>query len=146
MPVSLSLLTVALRLLLVVCCALEVGSTSERIAMPAPDDSAIPIVSPAPEGRPAPLSRRSVLRGAAGASAAGLALTTFAVSPALAATQARAAVAPDDNRVPDHIADGEAVVAHVRDVRAGEIDVYRGTSHVRVLDRALAARLARASE
>jgi hypothetical protein len=48
-------------------------------------------------------------------------------------------------RVPDHIADGEAVVVHVRDVRTGEMDVYRGTSHARVLDRALAARLARAS-
>ena len=41
--------------------------------------------------------------------------------------------------------DGEDVVVHVRNVRSGEMDVYRGTSHVKVTDRALAARLARAS-
>jgi hypothetical protein len=114
--------------------------------MPAPDDAAVPIASSAPSGRPESLSRRSVLRGAAGASAAGLALTTLAVSPALAASHARVDVGHGDERVPDHIADGEAVVVHVRNIRAGEIDVYRGTSHVRVVDCALAARLARASE
>jgi nitrogen fixation protein FixH len=45
----------------------------------------------------------------------------------------------------DDAQDGEAVVVHVRDARSGEMDVYRGTSHVRVTDRDLAARLARAS-
>jgi len=45
----------------------------------------------------------------------------------------------------DGARDGEAVVVHVRDLRRGEMDVYRGTSHVRVTDRDLAARLARAS-
>ncbi len=34
---------------------------------------------------------------------------------------------------------------HVRDARSGEIDVFRGTSHTRVQDRELAARLVRAS-
>jgi hypothetical protein len=34
----------------------------------------------------------------------------------------------------------------VRNVSSGEMDVYRGTHHVRVRDRALAARLARASQ
>jgi hypothetical protein len=97
------------------------------------------------------LSRRSMLRGAASAGAAGLAITALGVSPALAASQhARAAAThggtgPDAEQVPDHVADGEAVVVHVRDVRTGEMDVYHGTSHVRVHDRALAARLARAS-
>jgi hypothetical protein len=109
-----------------------------------PDEAATPAIpSPRP---PSPLSRRSMLRGAAGAGAAGLAVTALAVSPALAATQhAHAGSAPEAERVPDHIADGEAVVVHVRNVRSGEMDMYRGTSHVRVHDRALAARLARAS-
>ena len=42
--------------------------------------------------------------------------------------------------------DGEAVVVHVRNIRSGEMDLYRGTSHVRVHDRARAAKLARASK
>jgi hypothetical protein len=86
-----------------------------------------------------------MLRGAAGAGAAGLAMTALVASPALAAGQ-HAHAAPAAEAVPDHIADGEAVVVHVRNVRSGEMDVYRGTHHVRVRDRALAARLARASQ
>ncbi|HEY2315497.1 MAG TPA: hypothetical protein VGH96_17945 [Streptosporangiaceae bacterium] len=114
--------------------------------MPLPDDAATPTTASQRDTRPAPLSRRSMLRGAAGAGAAGLALTAFAASPALAASQhAHAGTAPETEHVPDHIADGDSVVVHVRDVRSGEMDVYRGTSHVRVQDRALAARLARAS-
>ena len=105
---------------------------------------------PLPENaEPARLSRRSMLRGAAGAGAAGLAMTALAspalATPALAATN-HGHAAPESEHVPDHIADGEAVVVHVRDVRSGEMDVYHGTSHVRLHDRALAARLARASE
>ncbi len=100
-----------------------------------------------PENGPAPVSRRSMLLGAAGAGAAGLAMTALGATPALAASRhAHAGTAEDTDHVPDRIADGEAVVVHVRNVRSGEMDVYRGTSHVRVLDRALAARLARASQ
>jgi len=111
--------------------------------MPPRDDTAAPVSSAAPQGsRPSP-SRRSILRGAAGAGAAGLALTTLAGTPALAASRPHAAGNPE--HVPDHIADGEAVVVHVRNVRSGELDVYRGTSHVRVIDRGLAAQLAKAS-
>ena len=105
---------------------------------------------PLPENaEPARLSRRSMLRGAAGAGAAGLAMTALA-SPALAGTVSAASQqrhgAPESEHVPDHVADGEPVVVHVRDVRSGEMDVYHGTNHVRLQDRALAARLARASE
>ena len=115
--------------------------------MPLPDDAATPPSASPRDTRPEPLSRRSMLRSAAGAGAAGLAMTALAASPALAASQrAQAAPAPEDEQVPDHIADGEAVVVHVRNIRSGEMDVYRGTSHVRVHDRALAARLARASK
>jgi hypothetical protein len=37
-------------------------------------------------------------------------------------------------------------VVHLRDAASGEIDVFRGTSQVRLLDRELAARLVRASQ
>jgi hypothetical protein len=108
--------------------------------MPHSDETKEPATQP---------SRRSVLRGAAGAGAAGLAMTTLAgtafASPALAAARERDrdASAGASDASDDH--DGEDVVVHVRDVRSGEMDVYRGTSHVKVTDRALAATLARAS-
>ena len=116
--------------------------------MPPQDDATTPPPSRSPrDTRPEPLSRRSMLRSAAGAGAAGLAMTALAASPALAASQrAHADPAHEDEQVPDHIADGEAVVVHVRNIRSGEMDLYRGTSHVRVHDRALAAKLARASK
>ena len=108
-----------------------------------------------PEGRtnaereaPERPSRRSVLRGAAGAGVAGIAATALAGTavPAFAATArpARpAGIAPKPAA-----ADAEAmeqIVVHVRDVSSGEIDVFRGTSQTRVHDRELAVRLARAS-
>jgi|HubBroStandDraft_1064217.scaffolds.fasta_scaffold599054_2 hypothetical protein len=100
---------------------------------------------------PQPMSRRSVLRGAAGAGAAGLAMAALPAA-ALAGT-AQPATRKDDlaqagaqnDGIEDGAQESEAVVVHVRDVRRGEMDVYRGTSHARVTDRALAARLARAS-
>jgi len=91
-------------------------------------------------------SRRSVL-SAAGASVAGIAATTLAgtAAPALAAAgrpTARAArgtnAAARDSRA------AEPIVVHVRDAASGEIDVFRGTSQVRLRDRELAARLVRA--
>jgi hypothetical protein len=98
-----------------------------------------------PELTPAQMSRRSVLRGAAGAGAAGLAISTLAGSalagPALAAPGQDGTAGPAS----DEHAQDEAVVVHVRSVRSGEMDVYRGTTLVRVTDRVLAARLARAS-
>jgi hypothetical protein len=107
--------------------------------MPQSDETKEPATQP---------SRRSVLRGAAGAGAAGLAMTTLAgaafAAPALAATRDHSASGEDQAATAgEH--DGEDVVVHVRDVRSGEMDVYHGTSHVKVTDRALAARLARAS-
>jgi hypothetical protein len=104
---------------------------------------------PEPDVHPDPMSRRTILRGAAAAGAAGLAVTALGGVPALAATSRAdrgrpAGVAANPaGEAPDG---GEAVVVHVRDVRSGAMDVYRGTSHVRVTDRDLAARLARASQ
>jgi nitrous oxide reductase len=107
--------------------------------MPSPDTAATPANS---------LSRRSMLRSTAGAGAAGLALTGLASAPALAA--GRTAARPEHDHTAEHLpadlADADDVVVHVRNVRTGELDVYRGTSHVRVTNRQLAAQLARASQ
>jgi hypothetical protein len=90
-------------------------------------------------------SRRSMLRGAAGAGAAGLAATMLGGAAFPAAASASTAAR---GRGGDHAADdaGEAVVVHVRNAATGEIDVFRGTSHTRLHDRGLAAQLIRASK
>ncbi len=95
------------------------------------------------------LTRRSVLRGAAGAGVAGIAATALAgtAMPAFAAAATRPA-APAARGTKADRADtdtSEQIVVHVRDTRSGEIDVFRGTSHARVHDPELAARLMRAS-
>jgi uncharacterized membrane protein YedE/YeeE len=88
------------------------------------------------------VSRRSVLAGA-GAGAAGLALSGLVAAPALAAPgTSRDAAVPAREEAGSG---GESFVVHVRDIRSGDMDVYRGTSHVRVTDRPVAAALARAS-
>jgi hypothetical protein len=85
-------------------------------------------------GRSAELSRRTVIAAAAttGAILAVEALST----PASAATEPSARLT---GQVPDD------VVAHVRDARAGLIDVYVGERRVEVQDRRLAAQLIKAS-
>jgi hypothetical protein len=88
-------------------------------------------------------SRRSILHGAAGLAGAGLAATVMAgalAAPASASAAPRthpgqAARAPRSD---------EPVIVHVRDVRSGEMDVYAGTSQVRLRDPGLAARLTQA--
>jgi len=90
------------------------------------------------------LSRRSLLRGAATAGAAGLAATALgaAASPALAATSRPST--PDQPH-----GHGEAstpagpIMVHVRDARAGDIEVFSGTSQTRLRDKDLATRIAR---
>lgn len=90
------------------------------------------------------LSRRTILRSAAGAGAAGLAASALAsvALPAAAASKAqiRTTAGPASDRAGD-----EAIVVHVRDAASGEIDVFRGTTQIRLHDRGLAARLVRAS-
>lgn len=91
-----------------------------------------------------PPSRRSVLRAAAGTGAAGLAVGTLAQMAVAAPADASSRTA---NAQPaSHEASGSAaIVAHVRDAATGEIDVFHGTNVTRVRDKALAARLVRAS-
>jgi hypothetical protein len=87
-----------------------------------------------------------VLRGAAGAGAAGLA----AAAVAGAAAPALAAAAPTSSRrqapgaAGNEAAADHPVVVHLRDARSGEMDIFAGTSHTRLRDPDLAARLARA--
>ncbi|HEX3489276.1 MAG TPA: hypothetical protein VHU92_08025 [Streptosporangiaceae bacterium] len=113
--------------------------------MSGPDDLTAATPVPASQG---PISRRSVLRTAAGA---GLAAGTLAATgvPALAATTRTAAhPAPRHGAGADpHAETGtdEPIVVHLRNARTGEIDIFRGTSQTRVHDHALAAQLIRAS-
>jgi hypothetical protein len=117
--------------------------------MPVPEDSSRPAAmtrQAVPAAGSRPPSRREMLRSAAGAGAAGLAVTALAGAPALAAarpaTRPRPASAGRSQAA--HPA-AEAIVVHVRDLHTGELDIYRGASHIRVQDRDLAARLAQAS-
>lgn len=91
-----------------------------------------------PRGGP---SRRSLLRGAAGFAGAGLAAGAVAgaiAGPAPAtAGQGEPATAGDPGPA-------SGVVAHVRDTRTGEMDIFSGTSQVRLRDPHLAGRLAQA--
>ena len=88
-------------------------------------------------------SRRSVLHGAAGLAGAGLAVTAMAGT---LAAPASAGVAPraHPGRAAGVSGSQEPVIVHVRDVRSGEMDVFAGTSQVRLRDPGLAARLAQA--
>jgi len=109
-------------------------------------------------GQHTPVSRRAMLRTAAGASAAGLvAGGAFAALPAAAAVRpsrsqpsaertgrSAASTAHDAAAHPGREDDGPLVV-HVRDAHTGEMDIFAGTTRTRLRDPDLAARLARAS-
>lgn len=101
------------------------------------------------------VSRRAMLMGAAGAGAAGIAAAALgsAVLPAVAGASpagpgARAAEPQADEPRADDLSAAdlaEPVVVHVRDAARGELEVFRGTTAIRLHDRELAARLVRAS-
>jgi hypothetical protein len=108
-------------------------------------------------GQHTPVSRRAMLRTAAGASAAGLvAGGAFAALPAAAAVRpsrsrpsadrtGRSASTTEDMAAhPDREDDGPLVI-YVRDARTGEMDIFAGTTRTQLRDPELAARLARAS-
>jgi hypothetical protein len=89
------------------------------------------------------LSRRSMLRGAATAGAAGLAVTAMGAAVAI---PARAAVRPSSSDQAQDLstAHAEPIIVHVRDARSGDIEVFSGESQTRLRDKDLAARIARA--
>jgi hypothetical protein len=96
--------------------------------------------APDPERR---MSRRSVLRGAATAGAAGLAATAIGAvaSPAFAATSRPSETDRSHGRGQ---LSSEPIMVHVRDVGSGDIELFAGTSQTRVHDKDLAARIVRA--
>ena len=111
--------------------------------MPDQLDSGSLAASHAGETESSSPSRRSVLRGAAGAGAAGLAVTALGglVMPAAsAAVKTHSASAHEE-----HPTAGESIVVHVRDAASGHIDIFRGETAISVRDRDLAARIVRAS-
>ena len=93
---------------------------------------------------PSRVSRRSVLRGAAGAGAAGLAGAALGTT-ALGTTAAAASTADASTAATTPgTRQGTPIVVHVRDAHAGDIEVFAGTSQTSLRDRDLAARIARA--
>ena len=104
--------------------------------------------SPASPAAPAEgVSRRSVIRGAATAGAAGLAVTALggALSPAASArTRASARGAAPASAAADVKAPAGPIVVHVRNAKSGDIEVFSGTSQTRLRDKDLAARISRA--
>jgi nitrous oxide reductase len=91
------------------------------------------------------VSRRSVIRGAATAGAAGLAATALggALAPAASASTRAASTtrAPAGGEVK---APAGPIVVHVRNAKSGDIEVFSGTSQTRLRDKDLATRIARA--
>ena len=100
------------------------------------------------------LSRRGLVRGATGVAAVGAVALASGGAPAQAADSpdvmqaAAGAALPAARGADEDMGRGPGdteIVAHVRDVHTGELDIYWGTSHKRVFDRDLAARLAAAA-
>ncbi|MFD0635664.1 hypothetical protein ACFQ9X_33050 [Catenulispora yoronensis] len=78
----------------------------------------------------------------------GAALLAAGRTPAEAETKgtaAAAAGAPVTSHQNVATAAAEPLVVHLVDARTGEMDLYRGSTHTRVRDRDLAARLAAAA-
>jgi hypothetical protein len=82
-----------------------------------------------------------VLAGAVTAGAAGLAATAMAAAAGPAAAAVTSSSSP--RRGGEVQAPSGPIVAHVRDVRSGDIEVFSGTSQTRLRDAGLAARIAR---
>jgi hypothetical protein len=111
--------------------------------MPSSDDSAAYAAEPGTgQHEPQRMSRRSMLRGAAGAGAAGLAAAALSGVAAGAGRISAESAAAGGTHAEDT---ADEIVVHVRDARSGDIDVFRGTSQTSLRDRELAARLVRAS-
>jgi len=99
-----------------------------------------PAVSPGtdPE-QPSRMSRRSLLRGAAGAGAVGLVAAAGAGAVVAAARPETKAATPAAALPPN----AGPLVVYLRDARTGDLEVLAGTTKVRLHDPALAAQLLR---
>jgi hypothetical protein len=94
-----------------------------------------------------PASRRAVLRAAGAAGAAGIAATALSgLGGSAMAASDRSSGAASHEAAADATADSsEQFVVHVKDARAGDIEVFRGSALIRVRDRDLAMLLDRVS-
>jgi hypothetical protein len=90
-----------------------------------------------PQESPAGVSRRSVLRGAAGAGAVGLAAAGGVATVAAATRQ-------DHPARQDAAAPAGPVMVYLRDASTGEMEVFAGTGQTSLRDPALARELMRA--
>jgi nitrous oxide reductase len=92
------------------------------------------------------LSRRGMVKTAAGVATVGAVAIASARTPAEAAAAPAARVPEQDAPLAAEPADlAEPIVVHVRDLKTGELGFFVGTREVTVHDRALAARLAAAA-
>jgi hypothetical protein len=89
------------------------------------------------------LTRRSLLRGAATAGAAGLAATAMGAAAGPALASASQPAVPGQAHGHGHHDQHEPIVVHVRDARSGDIEVFAGTRQTQFRDKDLAARIAR---
>jgi hypothetical protein len=96
-----------------------------------------------PEEDTSGLSRRGLLRSAAGLGAAGVAAGLMFDATAGTASAAQPPMPEGGHPIP---ANGEPLVAHVHDARTGDVDFYAGERHVRVHNPALAHALAHAAK
>jgi hypothetical protein len=88
------------------------------------------------------MSRRGLLRSAAGIGVAGVAAGLLLDTTAGTASAVQPPTATDGHPLP---ANSEPLVAHVHDARTGDVDFYAGEQHVRVHNPALAHALAHAA-
>jgi len=93
-------------------------------------------------GQPPRVSRRSVLRGAVGVGAVGLATAAGAGAVVASASPGTKGAAP--TAAATGPANAGSLVVYLRDAATGELEVFAGTSKVRFRDPTLAAQLARA--
>lgn len=98
--------------------------------------------SPAVPDETPGVSRRGLLRSAAGLGVAGVAAGLLIDAASGTASAAQGATAPGGNALP---ANGAPLVAHVHDARTGDVDFFAGEQHVRVHNPALAQALAHAA-
>lgn len=95
---------------------------------------------------PAALSRRGLIRNAAGAGAAGLAAGALLNGTAAPAAAAPAAAGEQFAAAPRRAAAAdEPLIVHLRDPKSGELDIFHGEQHRRVQDGELAAALRNAA-
>ena len=97
-----------------------------------------------PEPTEAPSRRSLLLRGAGAAGAVGL-VAAAGVGAAGGVAAAATRPAPDNRPAAAEPAAGAPLVVYLRDAASGELDIFSGTSHTVLRDRALAARLTSAA-